>query len=168
MSDRIDYQLRLARLKMRTGSHTGNASLNAALNSTIAVLKKTHRGEALQWAVDLAEDLTVNIERNDLLELLGILLENASEWAASRVHVATARDGECAMITIDDDGAGLSSEQMESLGVRGKRLDESRSGNGMGLAIALEIAGLNKGSLEFKRSTLGGFCALLKLPQTLG
>jgi signal transduction histidine kinase len=166
MSDRVDYQLRLARLKVRTGSHSGGASLNAALARTISVLKKTHHGESLQWSEELTEDLAVDIDRNDLLELLGVVLENASEWAAGQVRVATARDGEFAVITIEDDGPGLSDEQMESLGVRGKRLDESRSGNGLGLAIAIEIANFNKGALEFKRSSLGGFCVLLRLPKT--
>jgi signal transduction histidine kinase len=166
MSDRVDYQLRLARLKVRTGSHSGGASLNAALASTISVLKKTHHGEALQWTEELTVDLAVDIDRNDLLELLGVVLENASEWAASHVHVATARIDGFAVITIDDDGPGISDEQMQNLGVRGKRLDESRSGSGLGLAIAIEIAGLNKGALEFKRSSLGGFCVMLKLPET--
>jgi signal transduction histidine kinase len=165
MSDRINYQLRLARLKVRTQSRSGGSSLHAALDSTLAVLKKTHRGEALEWVVESAGELMLDIDRNDLLELLGIVLENASEWATSRVLVRTFEEDWFASICIDDDGQGLTDEQMQSLGIRGKRYDESRPGNGLGLAIAFEIASLNRGALEFKRSDLGGLTVLLRLPR---
>lgn len=164
MSDRIDYQLRLARLRLRSGSDVLSASLNNALSRSASVVRKTRDGEALCWDVALGDDLRVNIDRHDLLELTGVVLENAAKWARSRVAVGVRRSGDQVAVQIEDDGPGLSEEQIARLGVRGRRFDESRPGSGLGLAIATEILALNGGEAAFTRSTLGGLSVTLRLP----
>ena len=164
MSDRIDYQLRLARLRLRSGSDVLSASLNNALSRSASVVRKTREGEALCWDVALGDDLRVNIDRHDLLELTGVVLENAAKWARSRVAVGVRRSGDKVEVQIEDDGPGLSEEQIARLGVRGRRFDESRPGSGLGLAIATEILALNGGEAAFTRSTLGGLSVTLRLP----
>ena len=112
MSDRIDYQLRLARLRLRAQSDLISSSLNTALTRTISVIRQTHEGETLAWNVDLGPDVSVDIDSHDLLELAGVLLENAAKWARSRVDV-TVRESEGGVeLTIADDGPGLTDEQI--------------------------------------------------------
>ena len=164
MSERIDYQLRLASLRIRAGAYLANASLNAALIRTIGVLKKTHRGENLGWFIELGADVVVDMERQDLLELMGVVLENATKWADSRITITTRQVDGMAEVEIGDDGPGLTAAQIEQIGVRGRRIDESRGGSGFGLAIALEIVRLNEGQASFGRSSLGGLNVTLKLP----
>ena len=164
MSDRIDYQLRLARLRLRSGSHVLSASLNNAISRSASVVSKTREGEALDWNIALGDDFRVNIDRHDLLELTGVVLENAAKWARSRVDVAVRRDGLRVELSIADDGPGLGDEQIAKLGVRGRRFDESRPGSGLGLAIALEILAMNGGEAAFSRSKLGGLSVALSLP----
>ena len=164
MVDRIDYQLRLARLRLRDGTHAYSTSLNKALARTISVVERTHEGERLAWSFLAEEALEVDIEQQDLIELVGVLLENAAKWAKSRVDVRVRRDGEEAEATIADDGTGLSPDQIARLGTRGQRLDESKKGSGLGLAIAGEIVELNGGRLSFESSPGAGLLVRLRLP----
>nr|WP_295890857.1 HAMP domain-containing sensor histidine kinase [uncultured Devosia sp.] len=164
MSERIDYQLRLAALRVRTSSHAARSSLNTAVIRTLTVLKKTGRGEGLHWIAELTDDCWVDIHRQDLMELVGVTLENAAKWASSRVTVRTSCEDGQAMVEVCDDGPGIPHEQLQSLGVRGRRLDESLPGSGLGLAIAAEILDINHGSMSFSRAQIGGLIVTLRLP----
>ncbi|MEO6633979.1 MAG: HAMP domain-containing sensor histidine kinase [Devosia sp.] len=164
MSDRIDYQLKLSRLKLRTEAHQLRASLNAAVTRSMSVLQKTREGETLDWALASGSDVAVDMDAHDLIELVGVLLENAAKWAAQRVSVTIAPDGANARLSISDDGPGLPEHQLAHLGQRGMRLDESRKGSGLGLAIAREIAVLNRGAIAFSRAAEGGLCVTVTLP----
>ncbi|MDB5539413.1 MAG: hypothetical protein JWQ89_1140 [Devosia sp.] len=164
MDDRVEYQLRLSRLRMRTKAHQLNASLNEAIDRTVAVLARTGEGEVLDWKVRLAPDLKVDIDRHDLMELVGVILENAAKWGKSQVRAEGRADGDFAELVIADDGPGLSEDQITRLGVRGQRHDESRRGSGLGLAIALEVVALNAGTVRFSRAPEGGLEATVRLP----
>jgi signal transduction histidine kinase len=164
MSKRVDYQMRLATLRLRSSEHRESASLNNAVLRTIAVLKKTGRGEALHWLADLSQDHQVDIHRQDLMELVGITLENAAKWASTRVTVRSTVMEAHATIEISDDGPGIPEERLSQLGQRGQRLDEATPGNGLGLAIAREILALNQGRIEFRRGDTGGLVVALTLP----
>ena len=164
MSERIDYQLRLATLQLRTGAHVASTSLNTAVLRTVTVLKKTGRGEGLHWIAELTDDCMVDIHKQDLMELVGVTLENATKWAASRVIVRSWTEGGTAVLEICDDGPGIPPEQLAQLGERGRRLDESSPGTGLGLAIASEILAINGGSIEFSQAQIGGLVVKLRLP----
>lgn len=164
MADRVDYQLRLSRLRMRTRAHTLTARLDDALRRTVAVLRKTHDGERLDWVAEIGEPLAVDIDDHDLVELVGVLLENAAKWARSTVHLRSGRNGDMAELVISDDGPGLTKEQIAALGTRGQKLDESKKGTGLGISIALEIVALNSGTLDFARAEQGGLQIALRLP----
>ena len=164
MDDRVDYQLRLSRLRLRTRAHQLAASLNEAVDRTVAVLVRTRDGERLTWQVELSPGLVVDIDRHDLTELVGVMLENAAKWGESAVRVEGRAEGGMALLTIADDGPGLSEAEIAKLGVRGQRLDESRRGSGLGVAIALEIVAINAGRVSFGRAPEGGLSVELALP----
>lgn len=164
MDDRVDYQLRLSRLRLRTRAHQLAASLNEAVDRTVAVLVRTRDGERLNWQVDLSPGLVVDIDRHDLTELVGVMLENAAKWGKSAVRVEGRAAGGTALLTIADDGPGLSEAEIARLGVRGQRLDETRRGSGLGVAIALEIVAINAGRASFGRAPEGGLSVELTLP----
>jgi signal transduction histidine kinase len=164
MSERIDYQLRLAGLRLRSRAHQLSATVSDIALRNIAVLRHSERGETITWDVELADDLAVDMDPRDLTELLGVLLENAAKWAKSKVRVDAKSHGSAVDITIADDGPGLSSDEISRLGKRGQRLDESAPGTGLGLAIAAEIVSLNGGTMTFGRSAAGGLEVRLRLP----
>ncbi|QDZ11594.1 ATP-binding protein [Devosia ginsengisoli] len=164
MSERVDYQMRLAALRVRTTAHSARSSLNTAVIRTLTVLKKTGRGESLHWIAELSDDCWVDVHRQDLMELVGITLENAAKWAASRVIVRSGRDADNAVLEICDDGPGIPEDQLKSLGMRGLRLDQSLPGSGLGLAIAGDILEMNQGSMSFSRAQIGGLIVTITLP----
>lgn len=164
MSERVDYQMRLAALRVRTSAHTMRSSLNTAVIRTLTVLKKTGRGESLHWVADLAEDCWVDVHRQDLMELVGVTLENAAKWASSRVAIRSLTRSDCAILEISDDGPGVPADQLRSLCRRGVRLDQSLPGSGLGLAIAAEILDINRGSMAFADAPGGGLVVTLTLP----
>jgi len=65
---------------------------------------------------------------------------------------------------IDDDGPGLDRRARAAALERGKRLDESRPGSGLGLSIVVELASIYGGELRLDESPLGGLRAILRLP----
>jgi glucose-6-phosphate-specific signal transduction histidine kinase len=44
------------------------------------------------------------VDRQDLMEMLGNLLENACQWAQHQVTVSVAQSGRALLITVSDDG----------------------------------------------------------------
>lgn len=163
MADRIDYQMRLSHLRVRSKTRNFATSIDQALIRSVAVIRKTGRGADLYWHLS-ADRVDAEIDPHDLMELVGVLLENAGKWASSEVTVSSRRDGDRAQFIISDDGPGLASEDFARVGERGRRLDETRSGSGFGLAIAREICRLNDGTIEFRPSPSDGLEVAISLP----
>lgn len=164
MSGRVDYQMRLASLRTRSGEQRESSSLNTAILRTLAVLRKTERGEQLHWQVELGDDVHVDIHRQDLMELVGVTLENACKWANSSIVVQISQQAELAALSIIDDGPGIPAKKIEKLGRRGARLDEAVPGTGLGLAIATEILELNGGDIAYEQGRHGGLTVVMHLP----
>lgn len=107
-------------------------------------------------------------DESDLEEMVGNLLDNASKWARGQIGVSMlaerTRTGAVLLIKIEDDGPGLTEEQAEAALRRGVKLDEKVQGSGLGLDIVKELVDVYGGSLQLKRSVLGGLLAELRLP----
>lgn len=127
------------------------------LPTLVELLSRVHALPATALKLDIAEDITHFADREDMLELLGNLLDNACKWAQSQVYCQIHKvDGKIQLI-VEDDGAGCSAAELAQMGERGVRLDEAVSGYGLGLAICKDIVKLYGGSIQFSRSTkLGG------------
>ncbi len=107
-------------------------------------------------------------DREDMLELLGNLLDNACKWARSRVRLSV-KDGEAFCLIVEDDGPGCPPEQRARLAQRGSRLDESREGHGLGLAVVRDIVDHYHGTLRVDESPeLGGLRATVSFPRRAG
>ena len=155
----------------RAGSGAGDMrriDLAASLAQLTALMRRLHAARNLDWQLHTDGDLHLRAEQTDLEEMLGNLLDNAGKWAASRVrtearHLADAKRGHI-QITIEDDGPGLTDEQIARVPRRGERFDQSTAGNGLGIPIAADLAETYDGSLELGRSALGGLQITLRLP----
>ena len=101
----------------------------------------------------------------DLEDMAGNLMDNAAKWTTSRIDVSIRKieEGLC-LISIADDGPGLTTDEIETAIKRGARLDEATPGSGLGLSIVKDLADAYKGSLTFSRSDAGGLKAELRLP----
>ena len=100
--------------------------------------------------------------------MVGNLLDNASKWAKGQIGVTMlaerGKTGSMLLIKIEDDGPGLSEEEAQAVLRRGVKLDEKVQGSGLGLDIVKELVDVYGGSLQLKRSVLGGLLAELRLP----
>jgi signal transduction histidine kinase len=105
--------------------------------------------------------------------MVGNLVDNACKWARSRVTVEvvperpkTANDAAVVRLVIDDDGPGLTAPEREQVqeAPRGRRLDETKPGSGLGLSIVVELANLYGGELALGTAPIGGLRAELVLP----
>lgn len=110
------------------------------------------------------EDCYFQGDRHDLEEMLGNLLDNACKWAQKRVEVHGERNNGCWRLIVEDDGTGISEEQLTLALQRGRRLDETTPGHGLGLNIVHEIVVLYGGALNLHHSPLGGVRASLEWP----
>lgn len=162
----IERELRRARLA--GGSAQGEpVEIRALLASLADVLQQLHRDRGIAIAVDAAER-RVALDREDLLELFGNLLDNACKWARHRVRVSVAPSapaGDALEFSVEDDGPGVPDEMLGQLGTAGMRIDEQQPGHGLGLAIAADIVAQYGGSIRYRRSAaLGGLQAQASLP----
>jgi signal transduction histidine kinase len=138
------------------------------LADLVAALSRIHAARGVRSAVEIPDDLQVTCDPQDFDEMVGNLLDNAWKWAGTAVQIAARRDGGLVVLTIDDDGSGLSEAAAANALIPGRRLDEQTQGHGFGLSIALELAELHDGGLVLGRSPLGGLRTALSLPGRAG
>lgn len=162
----IDRELKRARMAGDTG--TGRAiDWDREIDDLVGTLEKIHRDKTLQVDREVAKDALFAGDRDDLVEVLGNLLDNAFKWARHRIAIGVTDGADGVVISVEDDGPGCTDEQVEQLTRRGHRIDESTLGHGLGLSIVSEIVSLYGGEIEFDRSpALGGFRAVLRLPRS--
>lgn len=151
----------------RAGSGAGERRRIAVaqrIEALIELMRRLHGSRALDWQYCADSAAQWRGEPTDLDEMLGNLLDNAGKWARSRVTVSASREGSELCVRIDDDGPGLTPEEIALASRRGRRFDESVEGSGLGLAIAADIAETYGGRLALSAGPLGGLRACLALP----
>lgn len=133
------------------------------LSDLVDTLRSIYREREIAFKVGFGRDMLLSVDREDMLELLGNLLDNACKWAQHRVLI-TIEDTGSVTITIEDDGPGVAAEGLANIVRRGARLDESTHGYGLGLAICHDIVTHYGGTMDLGRSDLmGGFKVTVKL-----
>ena len=137
---------------------------DAELPSLCEMLRLIH-GEHLGIEWKAAPGLRLPFDREDLLEMLGNLLDNACKWADAQVRLTVEKGADSYLLSVDDDGPGIAEDQRESVLERGTRLDEQVAGHGLGLGIARDIAAACGGSLRLEGSELGGLRVVVELPR---
>jgi signal transduction histidine kinase len=162
---RLERELRRARL---AGAAPPSQRLRLAeeLPALVDVLHRIYQDKALKITYGIAPQAAVVGDREDLLELLGNLLDNACKWAHHQVRV-TIQGQPGLRVVVEDDGPGCPSTVLRQLAERGVRIDESTPGYGLGLAIVKDIVEQYSGDISFRRSRqLGGFEVCVTLTNT--
>ena len=165
MSRQVNYHLARARAAASGGAAgTARCRVAACADALIRTLLKLYAGRALEISSTIAPDLGARVQREDLDEMLGNLLDNACKWAKSRIVLEGSRIGTMLVLTLDDDGPGLARALRTVVLERGVRIDEAAPGSGLGLAIVRDLAELYGGSISLDDSPLGGLRARLAIP----
>ena len=146
----------LARSRVAASRQGVASAPHEVVEQILGVLEQTESGERIAFSNTLPVPFSVPVGADDLAEILGPLLENAAKYARRRVSIAALQAPGEYGVTIDDDGPGISGPHEAEATRRGRRLDESQAGQGLGLAIAHEFATAAGGRLDLTRSLLGG------------
>jgi two-component system sensor histidine kinase PhoQ len=156
MDQRVSYQLKRARATGATGFGTEPVAVAPIVDDLKQTLDKVYRDKGVTCRVDIAPGSVFRGDPGDLTEILGNLMDNGYKYCKSRVRVAAGSTVDKLVVSVGDDGAGITAEEAETLFRRGKRADESVPGQGIGLAVVRETVELYRGTLDVGRSDLGG------------
>lgn len=184
MADQINLYLDRARMAARIGVIGRITEVKPVGESIVRALERIYRDKDIAFAVECPPAARFQGERQDLEEMLGNLLDNAAKWAQSkvvlsatplaegfRVPTEASPPGEglpipkrWLEIRVEDDGPGLTPEQLAAPISRGRRLDETKPGSGLGHSIVADLAHSYGGKLSLAKAELGGLSARLYLP----
>ena len=164
MSRQVTYHLAQARAAASGATGGGQSSVKESAGGLARTLLRLHAERGIAIDVNVADDVTVRVQREDLDEMLGNLLDNACKWARRHVEATAVRTADVVTIVVDDDGGGITPDLREAVLQRGVRADEAAPGSGLGLAIVRDLAELYGGSISLDASPAGGTRASLSLP----
>jgi signal transduction histidine kinase len=164
MQRQIDFHLAHARAAGSAATLGARSSISESVDALIRTLQRLHADRELTIDARVSPSHALRVQREDLDEMLGNLLDNACKWAKSRITVGSMVSGARIVITVDDDGPGLDPALREAVLQRGVRADEAAPGTGFGLAIVRDLAEVYGGSIALASSPLGGVSARLELP----
>lgn len=169
MARQVGFYLDRARAATRAGNIGASADVGQIAAALMRTFAKIYRDKEVEFSADVSTSARFRGEAQDLEEMLGNLIDNAGKWA----HGAVALSLEPAPVVagrsylallVDDDGPGLPAASRQEATKRGRRLDETKPGSGLGLSIVTDLAALYGGRLELDDSPLGGLRARLILP----
>jgi len=171
MRNQIDHHLNRATMAARSGVIGRQTEVMPVMEAVVRALERIYEERGLTLSSSCAEDVTFPGEKHDLEEMIGNLLDNACKWARSEVELTVSLSadtdggsGRTLVIIVDDDGPGLPKKERLAAIKRGRRLDETKPGSGLGLSIVAELAHLYKGRCSLEKSGKGGLRVCLELP----
>jgi signal transduction histidine kinase len=163
MRRQVDHHLARARAVGRRGHGQSRAEVWPSLESVERAVSRLY--PHVRFDMDGDKEAMARVERQDLDEMLGNIIENAAKYGGGSVFVTVTRDTAMVDIAVEDDGMGLSEADRAKLFNRGERLDQTKPGTGLGLAIVRDVAEIYGGTVSLEESEdMGGVLARLRLP----
>jgi signal transduction histidine kinase len=163
MRRQVDHHLARARAVGRRASAQARAPVRPSLEAVERAVSRLYENVTIDLAGD--RKAAVRVERQDLDEMLGNLIENAAKYGGGRVFVTVSKVDDMVEIEVEDDGRGIPEAERISIFDRGARLDTGKPGTGLGLAIVRDVAQIYGGGVVLEESEdLGGLLARLRLP----
>lgn len=160
MNQIVSYQLQKA--AMVGGKLISKpVDLNQLLLKTVNALRKVYPQKSISIQPENESPLFIRMDESDLLEILGNLIDNACKYGQQQILIRILDDRKMINLSIEDDGKGLNSSQLKEIIQRGKRLDQTLEGQGIGLAVVDEIVKAYELEMQFGSSTLGGLKVVL-------
>ncbi len=171
MRRQVDHHLARARAVGRRGHAHSRAAVWASLEAVERAVGRLY--PKIRIDIDGDKAAQVHVERQDLDEMLGNLIENAAKYGGGSVFITVVSEGAPGPVAqarfvefqIEDDGLGIPEAERQHIFDRGARLDTGKPGTGLGLAIVRDVAEIYGGSVTLDESEdLGGLLVRLRLP----
>ncbi len=161
MNDIITHQLN--RATQAKASFQANTKLHPIVTRIYQALSKVYQEKNIHFESFIEDTLEYPAQEDDLMEVLGNLLENAFKYGSKRVHISALKTRDILKISIEDDGEGVPEDKRQSILERGSRADTRAPGQGIGLAVATDIISTYDGGLNVEKSTMGGAMFIVEL-----
>ncbi len=167
MRRQVDHHLARARAVGRRGHAHSRAKVWQSLQAVERAVGRLYPHVRID--IDGDKEAVVSVERQDLDEMIGNLVENAAKYGGGSVFITVEASDEFVELLIEDDGRGIPEEDRQRIFDRGARLDSGKPGTGLGLAIVRDVAEIYDGSVSLEESEdLGGLLVRLRLPKSEG
>lgn len=128
------------------------------LDSLVSALNKVYQRKGVNITLDISPEIAFIGEQNDFMEVMGNVLDNACKYCLEFVEVSASQSEDTLIICVEDDGPGIPEAKRVQVFERGQRIDTLRPGQGVGLAVALEVVEQYEGEILIQESNLGGAC----------
>ncbi len=151
----IEYQLQRA-ASNSPSPHIQYLLLGPVVHTLLDSMKKIYRDKAIDFHINIDQDIKYKIDEGDFMEILGNLLDNACKWCQKQIHLSITLNDARLKLFISDDGPGIAYEMLSEITKRGVRADEFTPGHGVGLAIVQDIVSAYNGHIEFSSELNGG------------
>ncbi|MFT4763665.1 MAG: two-component system sensor histidine kinase PhoQ [Oleispira sp.] len=157
MTNTIRYQLQCA-VHGFQGLNINKIAISPMINAVVDAMYKVYADKGLSIKLTLDQECYFQGDENDLMEILGNLIDNACKYCKNNVAIKIEHSDHALIFYFSDDGAGIPALQREAILQRGVRLDTVEAGQGMGLALVKEILDAYQAEIDVSDSMLGGAC----------
>ena len=170
-AEQIDRMDKIVAYQLQRASTAGPAMAQQYIAMLPLVEKITHalgkvyRDKQVYFDILINADTTLRMDEGDFMEVMGNLLDNAGKWCRHQVRISTEVNTSHIKISIEDDGPGIPTEVRQAILQRGQRADSKIPGQGIGLAVVVDIVSAYKGNLSVGESSLGGACFTIEFPR---
>ena len=165
MRRQVDHHLARARAVGRRGHAHSRAKVWQSLQAVERAVGRLYPHVRID--IDGDKNAVASVERQDLDEMIGNLVENAAKYGGGSVFITVASDKDFVELQIEDDGRGIPEKDRQRIFDRGARLDSGKPGTGLGLAIVRDVAEIYDGTVSLEESEdLGGLLVRLRLPKS--
>ena len=165
MRRQVDHHLARARAVGRRGHAHSRAKVWQSLQAVERAVARLYPHVSID--IDGDKDAVASVERQDLDEMIGNLVENAAKYGGGSVFITVDGDKDFVELQIEDDGRGIPEKERQRIFDRGARLDSGKPGTGLGLAIVRDVAEIYDGTVSLEESEdLGGLLVRLRLPKS--
>ncbi len=167
--DRVDAQLGRSLARMRGANTADAAFVRTDLTTSIARLQRLFdpiaAREDKSLDVNCPENVFVRMDRQDIEEVIGNLVDNALKWGRAKIALTVRTGKQGVELLIEDDGPGIPKGSERAALRSGGRLDTQKPGTGLGLAIAQDLLNAYGADLQLERSAaLGGLAVHVTIP----
>jgi two-component system, OmpR family, sensor histidine kinase PhoQ len=163
----IDHQLRRASAQVTQNAARRPLELLPVLQRLATALQKVYAYKRIEIQISVPESLQLTADEADLMEVAGNIMENACKYGLGRVAISSRTEASEWVLEIADDGPGVPELLRQAILERGARADTATSGQGIGLAVVVDILSSYGGGLTIGTSTWGGACFRVTLPLSL-
>ena len=164
MNRHVERQLARTRARGPGDPLQAMAKLLPAIQRLVRTLNRLPGGQHLRWVIAIPGDLAIDFDPMDFDEVAGNILDNARKWARSSVAVSAVKEDNGLRIVFEDDGPGVAEAELPFIIERGGRLDPSKPGAGLGLAIATDVLEIYHGKMLIENAAPSGLRVSLLLP----